>query len=148
MVKTIPFREVRPGDVVEVVTDGKSEELTVARIENGSAILQKFLMLWFENGLMTPGHPDELIGLVRRTCTREESDVTYRHVVALLEQTTRRTSPLGAVIDTTKFPALLEALQDYELGKPKESASLGVSSDPLEAENDASCGYLGGGPVA
>jgi hypothetical protein len=144
VVKAIPYRDVRPGDVVECANN---ETYAVARIENGPPVIPKFLILWLENGLMVTGYPDQLIGLVSRPGTREERDAAYRRVAELLQQTTWRTSPFGGVVNSTKFPELLRALQEYELLKPEASVPLGVSSDPVEAAIDASCGYLGGGPV-
>lgn len=143
MVKAIPFKEVRPGDVVE---DSEGMAHRVERIDEDPPVPPGFLILWLETQLAITGHPDEFIGLLRRPCTRQESDAAYRRVAELLEQTTKRTGPFGGVIDSTKFPELLLALQEYELSK-KETAVLGVSSDRAEAEVDASCGYLGGGPV-
>lgn len=140
MSKAIFANDVKTGD--RLLLSGGERSTVVSGVECYNRVVR----LQTESGERILNELD-IVGLVSRSGTREERDAAYSKVAELLQQTTWKTSPFGGVVNTGKFQELLWALQEYELLKPVESVPHGVSSDPVEAAIDASCGYLGGGWV-
>lgn len=110
--KGIFFRDVQVGDVV------CQEEGRLCTVGGLSEERDPYIQLFLREGGFIMGRPFTALNLVHRPHASQGGGAEFREVQRLLEETTRRTGPVGGVINTAQFLALLEALQAYELGKP------------------------------